>query len=68
MGGGIPPLPQYVFMARSLVKHRDIFGSKKLNVTGGRTKLHHVWGFIILTFHVTLLGSSNQGGRKRRDM
>jgi hypothetical protein len=25
MYGAIPPLPQYVFMARGLVKHRDAF-------------------------------------------
>jgi hypothetical protein len=25
MHGAIPPLPQYVFMAWHLVKHRDIF-------------------------------------------
>jgi hypothetical protein len=25
MHGAIPPLPQYVFMARCLVKHRDNF-------------------------------------------
>jgi hypothetical protein len=70
MRGAIPPLPQYAFMARCLIKHRDNF--IPLPFTGGiysvTINAHFVSGNIFFVLSHTTSFQEEQKTSMRGDM